>query len=51
MSIKGQKVGFIGGGNMGEALIKGLLAANLVPPEAIHASDVRIEASVIAIAA
>ena len=43
MSIKGQKVGFIGGGNMGEALIKGLLAANLVPPEAIHASDVRIE--------
>jgi pyrroline-5-carboxylate reductase len=43
VSIKGQKVGFIGGGNMGEALIKGLLAANLVPPEAIHASDVRIE--------
>ncbi len=43
MSIKGQKVGFIGAGNMGEALIKGLLAANLVPPEAIYASDVRIE--------
>ena len=43
MSIKGQKVGFIGGGNMGEALIKGLLAANLVPSEAIYASDVRIE--------
>jgi pyrroline-5-carboxylate reductase len=43
VSIKGQKVGFIGGGNMGEALIKGLLAANLVPPEAIYASDVRIE--------
>ena len=43
MSIKGQKVGFIGGGNMGEALIKGVLAANLVPPEAIYASDVRIE--------
>jgi pyrroline-5-carboxylate reductase len=43
VSIKGQKVGFIGGGNMGEALIKGVLAANLVPPEAIYASDVRIE--------
>jgi pyrroline-5-carboxylate reductase len=43
VSIKGQKVGFIGAGNMGEALIKGLVAANLVPPEAIYASDVRIE--------
>ncbi len=43
MSIKGQKVGFIGGGNMGEALIKGLIAANLVPAEAVYASDVRIE--------
>ncbi len=43
MSIKGQKVGFIGGGNMGEALIKGLIAANLVPGEAVYASDVRIE--------
>jgi pyrroline-5-carboxylate reductase len=43
VTIKGQKVGFIGGGNMGEALIKGLIAANLVPPEAVYASDVRIE--------
>jgi pyrroline-5-carboxylate reductase len=43
VSIKGQKVGFLGSGNMGEALIKGLTAANLVPPEAIYASDVRIE--------
>ncbi|HMH48679.1 MAG TPA: pyrroline-5-carboxylate reductase [Candidatus Acidoferrum sp.] len=43
MSIKGQKVGFIGGGNMGEALIKGLIAANLVPAAAVYASDVRIE--------
>ena len=43
MSIKGQKVGFIGGGNMGEALIKGLIAASLVPAEAVYASDVRIE--------
>ena len=43
MSIKGQKVGFIGGGNMGEALIKGLVSASLVPSEAIYASDVRLE--------
>jgi pyrroline-5-carboxylate reductase len=41
VSIKGQKVGFIGAGNMGEALIKGLIAANLVPPDAIYTSDVR----------
>jgi pyrroline-5-carboxylate reductase len=41
VSIKGQKVGFIGGGNMGEALIKGVVAAGLVPPSAIYASDVR----------
>ena len=43
MTIKGQKVGFVGAGNMGEALIKGLLAANLVPAEAIYATDVRLE--------
>jgi pyrroline-5-carboxylate reductase len=43
MTIKGQTVGFVGAGNMGEALIKGLLAANLVPAEAIHATDVRLE--------
>jgi pyrroline-5-carboxylate reductase len=43
MTIKGKKVGFVGAGNMGEALIKGLLAANLVPPEAIYVTDVRLE--------
>jgi pyrroline-5-carboxylate reductase len=43
MTIKGRTVGFVGAGNMGEALIKGLLAANLVPAEAIHATDVRLE--------
>src|ERR1700675_3769982 len=43
VSIKGKKVGFTGAGNMGEALIKGLVAANLVRPEAIYASDVRLE--------
>jgi pyrroline-5-carboxylate reductase len=43
MSIKGQKVGFVGAGNMGEALIKGVLAANLVPAAAIHVTDVRLD--------
>ncbi|MGH7326646.1 MAG: pyrroline-5-carboxylate reductase [Candidatus Rokuibacteriota bacterium] len=43
MSLKGTKVGFVGSGNMGEALIRGLVAANVVPAEAIWASDVRIE--------
>lgn len=43
MSIKGKRVGFLGGGNMGEALIKGLVAANLVPSESIHVSDPRLE--------
>jgi pyrroline-5-carboxylate reductase len=43
MSVKGQKVGFVGSGNMGEALIRGLVAANVVPAEAVWASDVRGE--------
>jgi len=43
MSVKGKTVGFVGAGNMGEALIKGLTGANLVPPEAIYATDVRLE--------
>ena len=43
MTIKGRSVGFLGAGNMGEALIKGLLGAKLVPAEAIHATDVRLE--------
>lgn len=33
--------GFIGGGNMGEALIKGIISARLYPPEDILVSDVR----------
>lgn len=41
MSLKGKKVGFIGSGNMGEALIKGLTAASVVPNKMILASDVR----------
>jgi pyrroline-5-carboxylate reductase len=33
-------VGFLGGGNMGEALIKGLLTTSLLNPEQIHVFDV-----------
>lgn len=43
MSVKGKKVGFIGSGNMGEALIKGLIEASVVPADAIYASDVRAD--------
>jgi len=43
VSIKGQRVGFLGAGNMGEALIKGVLAANLVPADAVHITDVRLD--------
>ena len=41
MSIKDKRVGFLGSGNMGEAIIKGLVAANLVAPRSILAADVR----------
>lgn len=37
--IKNKKLGFIGTGKMGEALIKGILHSKLVPPENIYASD------------
>ncbi len=43
MAIKGKNVGFLGGGNMGEALIRGLLKTGLIPPEAIFVADVRLE--------
>lgn len=39
-SLKGQKIGFLGGGAMGEALIYGLLRAGLVEPANILVSDV-----------
>jgi pyrroline-5-carboxylate reductase len=43
MTLKGKQIGFIGAGNMGEALIRGLVNANVVPPDAIWASDVRLQ--------
>ncbi len=39
MTIAGKKIGFIGTGKMGEALIKGILHARLVTPDKIYASD------------
>ena len=39
----GKKIGFLGGGNMAGALIKGLLASGAVAPGAIWVSDVKRE--------
>ena len=38
-----QNIGFLGAGNMAEALIKGLIAARVVEPEQIYGSDPRRE--------
>ena len=43
VSLAGKRVGFIGAGNMGEALIKGLVTAGVVPAKSILATDVRTE--------
>lgn len=43
MSIKGKRLGFLGGGNMGEALIRGIVKTGLVPPEHLFVTDVRLE--------
>jgi pyrroline-5-carboxylate reductase len=43
MSLRNKTVAFIGAGNMGEALISGLLAAKTVPSSRIIAADVRAE--------
>ena len=43
MTVKGKKVGFVGGGNMGEALIRGLVESNVVPSDAIAVTDVRAD--------
>ncbi len=41
--MKTKRLGFIGGGNMAAALVKGLLHAEVVPPEGIIVSDVKEE--------
>jgi pyrroline-5-carboxylate reductase len=43
MSLQNKTIAFIGAGNMGEALIRGLLAAKTVAPRQLIATDVRSE--------
>ena len=43
MSVTGKRIGFLGAGNIGEAMIRGLLQAALVPAQDIAASDARPE--------
>jgi pyrroline-5-carboxylate reductase len=38
--FKNQSIGFIGGGNMGEALMRGLISASLFPAEKVRVLDV-----------
>ncbi|MFC1838692.1 pyrroline-5-carboxylate reductase [Thermodesulfobacteriota bacterium] len=40
MSTTGEKVGFIGAGNMATALVKGIISSDLYTPEMIKVSDV-----------
>ncbi|MGH7428955.1 MAG: NAD(P)-binding domain-containing protein, partial [Candidatus Methylomirabilaceae bacterium] len=39
--LQGRTVGFIGAGNMAEALLRGLLETGLVTAERLVASDIR----------
>jgi pyrroline-5-carboxylate reductase len=43
MSVKGKRIGFVGCGNMGEALVKGLVEANVVEGAALMAADTRAD--------
>ena len=43
MNLKNKTIAFIGAGNMGEALIRGLLAAGEIKPERIIITDIREE--------
>lgn len=43
MSIRDKRIGFLGGGNMGEALIRGLTKTGLVPAAHLLAADVRAD--------
>ena len=43
MSLQNKTIAFIGAGNMGEALIRGLLSVKTVSPSQILATDVRAE--------
>mgnify|MGYP005848985215 CR=1 FL=1 len=41
--LQGRRIGFIGAGNMAEALVRGLLQAGLFRPQDISASDIKEE--------
>ncbi len=43
VSVKGKKIGFLGGGNMGEPLIRGLPKTGPIPSEDVFVADVRLE--------
>jgi pyrroline-5-carboxylate reductase len=43
MSLKGKRVGFLGAGNIGDAIIKGMIQSGLVPADFVSASDVRAD--------
>jgi pyrroline-5-carboxylate reductase len=43
VSVKGKRIGFLGCGNMGEALVKGLVEASVVSAGALMASDTRTD--------
>lgn len=43
MTLEGRKIGFLGGGAMGEALLTGLTARGVVPAQNLFVSDVRRE--------
>lgn len=43
MAFENKTLAFIGSGNMGEAMIKGLLTKQVLPPEQIIATDIRSE--------
>jgi len=42
-SMVSQKVGFIGAGNMAEAIVRGLISGNVIPPDHIYVSDPSVD--------
>jgi pyrroline-5-carboxylate reductase len=43
MTLQNKKIAFLGAGNMGEALIRGILAAKIAAPPQLIATDIRAE--------
>ena len=41
--VTGKKIGFIGGGRMGEGIFSGILKANIIPPQDLYVADIREE--------